>query len=315
MLQNNLRFLGTTFRSLLPAVPLRNVTIKTNQSSLIDIQPAPGQVPSFSRQMLRDIIEKPSPEEIRRMQEEQAIQDRLQRIYETKQNDRNPKNYINVKVNTFDKYKLEDQATTIPAQIDQLTKNLSHPLLLYKQPKTPHITVQGIRRKVPVSMKKLLPLMRAISGKHIYDAINLCMNNQTKAAKFIKYALMQVKRHAAQADLHEDRLFVSDSITGKHKRWRRVRYHAKGRGSMMIKDSCQLLIRLREKPIEDMFKDVIKGKFPRMMAYIIRKNIIENDNDYEMIRKNSFILTAKGRQQRRLMFKRQVIKERLAFLV
>jgi len=316
MLQNNLRFLGTAFRSIVPAVPLRNVTMRTTQTSSISVQPAPSKVPSFSRQMLRDIIEKPSPEELRRMQEEKTIQDRLQRIYETKQNDRNPNNHIKVKVNLKEKYNVHEPIpTTTEAQIEQVSKNLSHPIMLLKQPKQPKITVQGIRRKVPVSMKKLLPFMRGICGKHIYDAISYCLNSQTKAAKYIKLALLQVKRHAEQIDLAEERLYVLDSITGKHKRFKRVRYHAKGRGSMMIKDTSQLFIRLQEKPVEEMFKEMIKGKFPTMLAYIMRKKIIQNDGDYEMIRKNSYILTAKGRQQRKLMFKRQVIKERLAFFV
>lgn len=314
MLQNNLRIFGSAFRSIVPSVPLRNVTMRTTQTSTIDIQPAPNQIPTYSREYLRDLLEKPTEEQIRRAQEEQIIKDRLQRIYDTKQNDRNPMNFVKVKVNLMEKYKLEETPTTTIAQIDHLTRNISRPFILYNQPKPKKICVQGIRRKVPVSLKKIIPVMRAIIGKHVYDAINYCANLETKAAKFVRLTLNQVKRHAEQIDLAEDRLYVVDAISGKNKRWKRVRYHAKGRGAMMNKDTTQLMIRLEEKPVEVMFKEMIQGKFPPALAYIIRKKLLATDADYELIRRNNFILTARGRQQRKLMFKRQVIKEKLAFM-
>ena len=54
--------------------------------------------------------------------------------------------------------------------------------------------------------------------------------------------------------MDEERLYVQDAMTGKHKRFMRLRYHAKGTGSYMKKDTSRITIRLEERPIEDMYK-------------------------------------------------------------
>jgi len=114
--------------------------------------------------------------------------------------------------------------------------------------------------------------------------------------------------HLVQKHMDEERFYVTEAVTGKQKRTTRLRYHAKGRMGMMTKDTTQLTIKLEEKPIEYMYKEMINGKTPPMLAYMIKKRLVAMDVDYETIKKNTFMLTAKGRQQRRLMFKRKVIQ-------
>lgn len=312
MLLNNLKLLGSSFRGLAPHVPFRNITMRTTQTTIIQRQ---EPAPQYTRQILKYINELPSEQEQIILDQKRKIEEEKQKAMDNKQNDRNPANHVKVKVNLLSKIKAQEM-TTSPVPVEtNISEKLARPFVLIKQPRPAKVTVTGLRRKVPVSLKKLLPLMRAIIGKHIYDAINLCMTTKKKSAKFILSALEMVKRHAAQRDMAEERLYVCDAITGKQKRYIRLRYHAKGKGAHMHKDVCKLLIRLEEKPIEDMYKEMIQGRTPPMLAYSLRKSLLEKDADYDMIRRNNYILTAKGRQQRRLMFKRRVIQERLAFKV
>ncbi len=315
MLQNNLRALGTVFRSVNSYVPARNITIRTTQAATVGVRTKTQQ---FSRQMLEDIITKPSAEEIRQMAEIQREKDLVQSLYENKHNDRNPNNFLKVKINLFNQYNPQNATNTLAntqTQIDQLKQKLSRPVILLKQPRNPKITISGIRRKVPCGLKKLFPFMKLIAGKHVFDAINAVANSPTKAAKFVGLALQQVRRHAQTLELCDERLYVSKAILGKHQRWRRLRYMAKGRASNMLRDSSQLFIELEERPIETIYKDMMMGKFPMMLAYLMRKQLLDKDADYETIRKYASILTSKGRQQRKLMLKRQVIYEQLAFKV
>ena len=310
MFQNSLKLSGNLFRRLTPNIPLQNITIGTTQATYLRKQPAP--LPEFSRQFIKDLNEKPTPEQQKIIDHEKKVQAQLKSIYETKQNDRNPANHIKVKVNLLQKYQTEEN---LPASTTAPLENLAQPHILLVQPKRKKVTFYGIRRRVPVSMKKILPFMKAIVGMHVYDALNLCLNSQKKAAKFVAIALQQVKKHGTDRDFHEERFYITDAITGKNKRYKRLRYHAKGRGAFMIKDTTQLLIRMEEKPAEEMYKEMVQGKTPPMLAHFMRKNLLEKDADYETLRKSAHMLTAKGRQQRKLMFKRKVIQQQLAFRV
>ena len=55
-----------------------------------------------------------------------------------------------------------------------------------------------------------------------------------------------------------------------------------------------------------MYMEMIAGHSSPALAHIIKKKMLDSDADYEKIRKYQFILTAKGRQQRRLMIRRKV---------
>lgn len=57
-----------------------------------------------------------------------------------------------------------------------------------------------------------------------------------------------------------------------------------------------------------MYKNLIQGKFSPAVAYNMRTVLLEKDADYETIRKYQYVLTSKGRQQRKLMFKRKVLQ-------
>lgn len=68
----------------------------------------------------------------------------------------------------------------------------------------------------------------------------------------------------------------------------------------------QVRITLEEKPIKNMYKELLVGKTPPALAFKLREQFLKNNADYETLKKYSFVLTARGRQQKRMIFKRKV---------
>jgi len=64
---------------------------------------------------------------------------------------------------------------------------------------------------------------------------------------------------------------------------------------------------LYEKPVKQLYKEMLGGKTAPVLAYAMRQRLLQQNADYEEIRENQWILTSKGRQQRKLMLKRKVL--------
>lgn len=215
-------------------------------------------------------------------------------------NDKNSKNLIQVKQKSlFFLPEHKFQPKTLFSQQEL-------PLYSLVQPRIPKILIEGVRRKVPSKLKKLIGPMKSIIGLHYYDALALMGSRNRKSMKYISRTLIQVKNHAINRGFDETRLYVVEALTGKHKRNFGVRYHGKGRAGRIKHDLCQLRIKLEEKTYEDLYKRMYAGKTPPMLAYALRQKLLENNAGYEEIRKYSWVLTGKGRQQHKLMLKRRV---------
>jgi hypothetical protein len=52
---------------------------------------------------------------------------------------------------------------------------------------------------------------------------------------------------------------------------------------------------------------MLGGNTAPVLAYAMRQRLLQQNADYEEIRENQWILTSKGRQQRKLMLKRKVL--------
>ena len=157
-------------------------------------------------------------------------------------NDNNPDNYINVKIRQSVEMVRSQQPLIVPV--------VSRPR---------QILITGTRRfsfykhdrNVFQSTKKVYPLFKPILGKHLYEAIEIIGSTRKKSAKQILSALQMVRHHAITKGLDEERLYVQSAITNKNKRFKKLRYHAKGRGSMGHRDVSQIRITLVERPARD----------------------------------------------------------------
>lgn len=237
-------------------------------------------------------------------------------VYSYKSNDSNPSNYITVKIRppiiqSIISTSKPENPEILENKSENKTNNsaeLTFPTFKIITSRKPKILIEGVRRKVFSKIKKLLVPMRGICGLHIYEAIEFLSRKKTKAFKLVLVALNQVRNHAFNRGLDESRLYVNSALTGKLSRRTRLRYHGKGRSGRLKHDFCQLRIRLEEKSYEDLYKLMILGKTPPMLAFNIRMKLRESNAGLDVIRRLTGILTAKGRQQRKLMFKRKVQK-------
>lgn len=210
-------------------------------------------------------------------------------------NDSNPTNFIkNLKVIATPEADLAPKIPQVKAP----------EIIVYRRdPEAP--TVTGRLGRCKGSVKRIAPTMRLIRGLHINEAMKLMRNTHNRCAKRIYSALNMVKHHAINKGMSELRLYVQDAVTNRQKRVKGIRYHAKMRRGLMKSDWCSLLIRLVEKPARDFFRDVVSGKAPLGVVSLWKGKILRSERSFELIRKFQFILTAKGRQQRREMVRRK----------
>lgn len=262
----------------------------------------------YSREYLENYSKNPNFEadlliEKKKEFEHQHQQNLLNRI----SNDHNTSNFITVK----------QKSNVFSSEFRYIPQSLTTgvPLFSLVQPRKPKMIIQGTRRKVPSKLKKLLSPMRTIIGMHLYDALTLMYSKNRKSWSYVAKTLEQVRKHALHRGFDDTRLYVVEALTGKHRRNSGIRFHGKGRGGEMKHDLSQLKIKLEEKPVEELFKIMYKGKTPPMLAYFFKKKILEKNGGYEDIKSLTWVLTGKGRQQQRLMLKRRVMLSYLENLV
>ena len=281
------------FNSLQSKILQNFIARPSRVSGLLSI-PQP-MLDEFTREKLKKRIERPFFEEEDRLKEEEenkrkAIED----IFNLPSNDRNPANHIKVRLTN---------STLVP----EIPFPSTQPFITYVEPKKENEnTANGIRRKIPVLLKKMKFAASMAKKCHVVDFLSQIEGNPKKSFEYLSKALKQVLDHAIQKNLDVNRLYVKSIMTGKHRRIKRIRYHAKSRHGTMIRDSTQLNIVLEEMPLEEFFKNMLKGKFPHSFARDLRDKIVEDNMDYPFLQKYQAMLTAKGRQQQRLMFKRTV---------
>jgi large subunit ribosomal protein L22 len=170
-------------------------------------------------------------------------------------------------------------------------------------------TVKATRKYLSTSIKKLYPITRAINRLHVEDAISKLDNLRKKPAVWIKNIIKTGIRSAVNnKGMFEDRLYIKEILLGKNRGISGIRYHGKGKSGKMIRARSQITVIIEEKSVEDFYKLIITGKFSPAIANFLRNILLEKNASYEEVRKVQNLLTAKGRQQQKLMFQRKVDK-------
>ena len=289
----------------------RHFAFRINTRSII--APTRGYIPIYSRDELKRRADYPNYEADRLKEAQDAAHARSEKYhFDMKSNDLNPANFIKqIKIRSSQLADASTNATTESlANAPELTPSVAptNPdILIYRRdPPNPIISARLGRNKG--SVKKIAPVMRLIRGLHINDAIEKIRRNHRRVGKRIYTALRMVRSHALNRGFSDLRLYVKDAITNRQRRIKGQRYHAKMRRGLEKMDWCTLLIRLEEKPAREFFKDFVGGKAPLCVVKMWKAKIMQNPNRYDLIRKYQFLLTAKGRQQRREMVKRKAYK-------
>lgn len=89
--------------------------------------------------------------------------------------------------------------------------------------------------------------MYPVKKLYVLDAINVLEHSEKKVAKVMAKTFYNLLDHAKHKGYNPTRLFVHGCIIGKTRRYRGVRYHAKGRGCKEKRDYCQIKVILYEK--------------------------------------------------------------------
>lgn len=106
--------------------------------------------------------------------------------------------------------------------------------------------------------------------------------------------------------MSEDRLYIKEILLGKNRGVPGIRYHAKGRAGRMMRARTQITFVIEEKTVEQLYRVIMTGKFSPSIANILRGLLLSQNSSYQDIRRIQNLLTAKGRQQQKLIYKRKV---------
>jgi ribosomal protein L22 len=112
-----------------------------------------------------------------------------------------------------------------------------------------------------------------IKRRHILDAINRLEKSHRKVAKLMKRTFYNLIDHAERRGMNPLRLWVHGCIIGKTKRYKSLRYHARGRGYREKKDFCQVKVILYEKPEKDYFEEIGVGECAPGVAAVVRHTL------------------------------------------
>ena len=201
----------------------------------------------------------------------------------------------------------------VPMQLPVSAPNTRYPLRDFV--KSEAKTVRATRKFLRTSIRKIYGIAWAIRKLHVEDAIDGLDNIRKKPAEWIKNIIKAGVRSAINIKgMSEDRLYIKEVILGKNTGIPGIRYHAKGKSGRMLRPKSQITVVLEEKTVEQLYKTIMTGRFSAGVANVLRNMLLDQNAGYQEIRDIQNLLTAKGRQQQKLMFKRKVeiiVKEKL----
>lgn len=293
----------TGITSNLPAFMFGSFTQRTI------IRPEQKPFIPYTREQLKLMKENPNYE---REILENRLQAQTQQVedlhFNNFSNDQNPNNFLDLIV--------DDETDSYNPVFDQITaKQTQIPLWIEHTRPAENKSIAGTYGSIKGSVKKLKPTVDLILKKHLYDAMSEMEACHKMAAEPIFRALNMVRNHALGVGLNQDHLWVKGAELQKQKRRKSIYYHSMGKSGIMKRDWSRVKITLEEKPVDEIFRMVISGNAPPGMAKLWRDRFEKENADFDTIRKFQFILTSKGRSQRKLMIKRKAQRLQDQFLV
>lgn len=110
-----------------------------------------------------------------------------------------------------------------------------------------------------------------ITGKHIYDAMNVIAEVDKFGGPVVKSVLEAARKNGENKGYSEDRMFVKFATTGKAIHHKKMDIKGRGRTGMIKVPVSSLRITLEEKSPQDFYKMIVSGKTPPAVGHTMRK--------------------------------------------
>lgn len=137
------------------------------------------------------------------------------------------------------------------------------------------------KNNVDYSAWKLMACANLITGKHLYDAMNIISDCEKKGGPVVRSVLEAARKNGEKKGFSEDRMFVKFSIVGKAIDRKKIDIKARGKMGIIKVPRSSITITLEEKSPQDFYKLVMLGQTPTGMAHVMRKILYHNDADLE----------------------------------
>lgn len=221
--------------------------------------------------------------------------------------DRQPQNHLAVQL-------VANKKTHSEELKEDYKQSVKNPFILGDKPKETPRTFTFTTEVLQTSLKKATPTAAQLIGRQYFDAIITSGVLEKKVGKFLYQQMNDfMTTKIKEEGLDPKFMFVTSILTNRTRRVRKIRYQARGRGYSTYRDFCVFKVTVTEKPIKEFYRMMIEGKSPSYITYLMREYLTKKDSDFEEVRKLQPFLTAKGRQQQRLMFKRRVLSKWLEY--
>lgn len=138
-------------------------------------------------------------------------------------------------------------------------------------PKTQNPTWTARKNNMHYSSWKLMACANLITGKHIYDAMNIIAQVDKKGGPIVKSVLMAARKNGENKGFTEDRMFVKTSIVNKRNSHKKLDIKGRGKMGVITVPRCSLVITLEERSAADYYKMIMAGKAPGGVAHTMRK--------------------------------------------
>lgn len=110
------------------------------------------------------------------------------------------------------------------------------------------MVVSAVLKNVRISEKKVYPVLNKIRGLSVEEAINILSFSNKKASFFVKKILKSVIANAEHNNgMDIDNLFIFRIYACSGTKLKRLNIRAKGRSDKIIKRSCHIFIKVKER--------------------------------------------------------------------
>jgi len=122
-----------------------------------------------------------------------------------------------------------------------------------------------------------------ITGKHLYEALNVLNESDKKGGPIVRSVLEACRKNGEKKGFSEDRMFVKTAIVGKALDHKKIDIKGRGRQGVIKVPKSSITITLQEKSAQDFYKLVMQGKTPPGISMTMRKMLYQNDADLQQV--------------------------------